>query len=188
MVAIPDTFWRMPDVHRSLNPTHAFAAWGKHARRYTEGHHHTLTMGLESPLGLMYQDDGYCLLIGVNYTVNTFHHVVEVAEGAPCLGKRSERYPIVLTDGRKTTGRTWSWREKACPLTGQGQYETDMQHRGLQNTTYVGQSRLILFRLQDCFEVVSNLLHTGARGFPPCKKCPIRPRTVAQTVPSDWQS
>ena len=26
---IPDTFWRIKGVYRSLNPTHPFAAWGK---------------------------------------------------------------------------------------------------------------------------------------------------------------
>ena len=35
--AIPQTFWQMEGVCRSLNPTHSFAAWGKHARTYTEG-------------------------------------------------------------------------------------------------------------------------------------------------------
>ena len=27
--AIPDFFWRMPGVRRSLDPTHPFAAWGQ---------------------------------------------------------------------------------------------------------------------------------------------------------------
>jgi len=74
--AIPDLFWRMPGVYRSLNPTHSFAAWGKNGRRYTEFHHRTLTMGPQSPLGLLYADGGSCLLLGVGYAVNTFHHVV----------------------------------------------------------------------------------------------------------------
>ncbi|HEY3415866.1 MAG TPA: AAC(3) family N-acetyltransferase, partial [Armatimonadota bacterium] len=59
--AIPDFFWRMPGVRRSLDPTHPFAAWGKHARRYTEFHHRTLTMGPQSPLGLLHADDGFGL-------------------------------------------------------------------------------------------------------------------------------
>ena len=45
---IADTFWRMPGVLRSLNPTHPFAAWGRHAERYTALHHRTLTMGMDS--------------------------------------------------------------------------------------------------------------------------------------------
>ena len=62
--AIPDCFWRMPGVRRSLDPTHPFAAWGRHARRYTQFHHRTLTMGPQSPLGQLYADDGFGLLLG----------------------------------------------------------------------------------------------------------------------------
>ncbi len=184
--AIPDTFWRMPNVYRTLNPTHAFAAWGKQAQLYTQGHHRTLTLGLQSPLGLLYQDDGYCLLIGVNYQVNTFHHVVEVLEKAPCLGKRSEAYPVILPNDRKVTGRTWGWRETPCPLTDEGQYETEMEVRGLHHKILVGNSQLMLFRLEDCFEMLSELLRTGKKDAPPCQHCLIRPRRVKETVASDW--
>lgn len=183
---IPDTFWRMPEVHRSLNPTHPFAAWGKHAKRYTENHHRELTLGLQSPLGLLYKDDGYCLLIGVNYKVNTFHHVVEMTQGAPCLGKRSEVYPVILPTNQKVMGRTWGWREASCPITDEGQYETEMHVRGLHQKILVGNSQFILFRLKDCFEVVSELLRTGKQNFPPCQNCSIRPRRVKETVLSDW--
>jgi len=31
--AIPDLFWRLPGVARSLDPTHPFAAWGQNAAR-----------------------------------------------------------------------------------------------------------------------------------------------------------
>ncbi|GAH16154.1 unnamed protein product, partial [marine sediment metagenome] len=104
--AIPDLFWRLPDVRRSLNPSHAFAAWGREARRYTEFHHRTLTLGPESPLGLLLADDGSCLLMGVGYAPNTFHHVVEMSTGAPCLGLRTTAHPVVLPDGRRVEGRT----------------------------------------------------------------------------------
>jgi aminoglycoside 3-N-acetyltransferase len=181
---IPDTFWRMPGVYRSLNPTHPFAAWGKHARRYTQFHHRTLTMGPHSPLGLLHADDGFCLLLGVDYAVNTFHHVVEMSVGVPCLGLRTEAYPVHLPDGRRVLGRTWGWREKLCPLTDENRYHDLMG--GLQKEIWVGPSRLILFRLRDCFAVVAGVLRQGRAGFPPCEHCPIRPRLVPATVESDW--
>ena len=56
--AIADLFWRLPGVQRSLDPTHPTAAWGKNAQRYTRGHHRTLTMGPESPLGLLGAEGG----------------------------------------------------------------------------------------------------------------------------------
>ncbi len=188
---IPDTFWRMSGVYRSLDPTHPFAAWGRHARRYTEFHHRTLTMGPQSPLGLLLSDDGYGLLLGVGYAANTFHHAVETATGAPCLGARTESYPVRLPDGRWVMGRTWGWRERPCPLTDRGSYGAEMQALGLQRVTLIGLCRATLFRLRDCFAVVADLLRKGRSGLPsgdlpPCSRCPIRTRRAPQTVTSDW--
>jgi aminoglycoside 3-N-acetyltransferase len=183
---IPDTFWRMPGVYRSFDPTHAVAGWGKHAARYIRSHHRTLTMSPDSPLGLLGREGGYGLLIGVGYEANTYHHVVESTTGAPCLGKRSEAYPVMLADGRLVQGRTWGWRGGMCPFTDGGRYPAEMAHRGLQSTVNVGTSRLTFFRLSDCFDVVNEFLQEGRDGFPPCRLCPVRPRVVPQTVETDW--
>lgn len=185
---IPETFWRMPGIYRSLDPTHPFAAWGRHARRYIEFHHRTLTLGPQSPLGLLHADDGFALLMGVDYTSNTFHHVVEMSLGVPCLGQRTEAYPVILPDGRRVMGRTWGWRENWCPFTDENRYFDLMEACGLQQETQVGGSRFILFRLRDCYGVVAEVLQQGRAGFPSCQQCPIRPRRVAQTVESDWDS
>lgn len=182
--AIANQFWRMPEVRRSLNPTHPVAAWGKHSLTYTRFHHRTLTMGPESPLGMLQRDGGYGLLLGVGYRSNTFHHVVETSTGAPCLGKRTEAYPLVLPDGRKVWGRTWGWRESACPINDAALYEDEMQSRQIE--THIGACRVILFRLDDCYQVIAAMLAQGKNGSPPCSRCSIRPRRLPQTVDSDW--
>jgi aminoglycoside 3-N-acetyltransferase len=182
--AIPDRFWRMPGVARSLNPTHAFAAWGRDGQSYTANHHRTLTMGPESPLGQLLRDDGYCLLLGVGYTSNTFHHVVEMSTGAPCLGLRTEAYPVVLPGGRRVTGRTWSWRGGSCPFTDRNRYADEMG--SLQRVATIGSCRAILYRLRDCYGIVAKILAHGKAGFPACRGCAIRPRRVPETVTSDW--
>lgn len=184
--AIPDAFWRMPGVERSLNPTHAFAAWGKHGKRYTEHHHRTVTMGLESPLGLLRADDGYGLLLGVDYRSNTFHHVVEMSLEMPCLGVRTESYPVRLVDGTIVEGRTWAWRNGRCPFTDEARYHDVIEARGLQREVMIGRSRVILFRLRDCFTVIAEILREGKDGLPPCSGCAIRPRQISRTVASDW--
>lgn len=183
---IPDAFWRLPAVHRSLHPTHSFAAWGRHARRYTQHHHRTLTCGPDSPLGLLGREAGYGLLLGVGYNVNTFHHVVEMSTAAPCLGRRTESLPMRLPDGREVQGRTWSWRDRGCPITDGTRYGPLMATRSLQSETRIGACRAVLFRLRDCFDLIAELLRTGVDGFPPCSGCPIRPRSGRTTVPSDW--
>lgn len=184
--AIPDLFWRMPGVWRSLDPTHPFAAWGRHARRYIEFHHRTLTMGPASPLGLLHADDGFGLLLGVDYHANTFHHVVEMTTGAPCLGRRTEAYPVRLPDGRTVLGRTWGWRERGCPLTDTASYQAEMEALGLHRQTNIGGCRATLFRLKDCFSVVASMLMNGRGSHPPCRACPIRPGRVPETTESDW--
>jgi len=186
--AIPDLFWRLPGVQRSLDPTHAIAAWGQDSRRYTQHHHRTLTMGLQSPLGMLYQDGGLGLLLGVGYGSNTFHHIVETAFEAPCLGLRSEVYPVRLPDGHLVQGRTWGWRESACPFTDQMAYPEMMESRGLHQVAYIGHCRATLFRLQDCFSVVADLLQHGKNGTPGCRACPIRPQRSPHSVESDWDS
>ena len=185
--AIPDTFWRRPNVQRSLNPTHPFAAWGKHAIRYTKDHHRTLTMGPMSPLGLLWQDNGFGLLLGTGYRTNTFHHVVEMSKEAPCLGQRTEAYPVRLSDGRVVEGRTWGWRAGSCPFTDEQRYVAMMENSGLQTETEIGNCRAILYRLRDCYDIVANILGSGLDDLPPCTQCPIRPRVTPRTVESDWQ-
>jgi aminoglycoside 3-N-acetyltransferase len=184
--AIPNAFWPMPDVQRSLDPTHPIAAWGRHAQRYTQLHHRTLTMGPASPLGLMLQDDGHVLLLGVDYTSNTFHHCVETTLNTPCLGKRCEAYAVQLPEGRRVMGRTWGWRNGECPFTDHNRYGDIMQARGLHRQAKIGECNATLFKMRDCFDVVSEILRNGRDGFPPCAGCPIRPRVVEHTVESDW--
>jgi aminoglycoside 3-N-acetyltransferase len=186
--AIPGAFWRMPGVHRSLDPTHPIAAWGQHAERYTQHHHRTLTMGSGSPLGLLNADRGYGLLLGIDTTYNTFHHVIETTLNVPCLGKRTEAYPVQLPDGRRVLGRTWGWRDGDCPFTDENRYGTIMAERGLQRQRVIGNCTATLFRLQDCFAVVAELLRDGGFGFPPCSGCAIRPRVNEHTVESDWDA
>lgn len=186
--AIPNAFWQRPDVHRSLNPTHAFAAWGARSAQYLEGHAQTLTLGADSPLGRLWQDKGYGLLIGVDYQVNTFHHVVETITGAPCLGRRTEAYPVRLPGGQLVLGRTWGWREAPCPLTRDGSYGETLARAGLERRTTIGTATLRLFRLADAFTVIARLLREGNSNVPPCSACLIRPRRVPQTVPSDWHT
>ncbi len=183
---IPETFWRLPQVYRSLDPTHPVAAWGKHAQRYTEHHHRTLTMGPESPLGMLGREGGYGLLLGIGFEANTYHHIVETSVGAPCLGRRTEAYPVRLPDGRDVLGRTWGWRNGECPFTDDGRYPAIMAERGLQCQAQIGHATATFFRLSDCFQVVAEILTEGMDGFPPCSGCPVRPRVVRQTVLSDW--
>ncbi|MFH0937921.1 MAG: AAC(3) family N-acetyltransferase [Planctomycetota bacterium] len=185
--AIPDYFWRQPGVLRTIDPSHPFAAWGKQAREFLKDHHRNITMSAESPLGRLWRSDGYALLLGVHYGPNTFKHVTEMTNNVPCLGARTEAYLVKLPDGRTVLGRTWGWREKNCPISEPGRHlQGEMERRGLHVKGNVAAANSILFKLDDCYKVLSEMLAKGFAGFPPCSACSIRPRHCAATVESDW--
>lgn len=184
---IPDIFWRMEGVHRSLNPTHAFAAWGHDAEKYTKDHHLTLTMGEDSPPGLLTRDGGYQLNMGTGHHTTTAKHLAETVNRSPCLGYRTEAYPVRLLNGRVVQHRTWGWRESSCPLTDSGEHiETNMERLGLQKKGHIGKCLVTYFSLRDLMKVIFALLDNGNDEFPPCSRCSIRPRKDGATCPSDW--
>ncbi|MCL4559232.1 MAG: AAC(3) family N-acetyltransferase [Chloroflexi bacterium] len=93
MGAIPEVFRNFPDVLRSDHPALSFAAWGKDARRITQGHTLDNCLGETSPLARLYDLDGWVLLLGVGYGNNTsfhlaeyrIHNPVQAFEGAPMI-------------------------------------------------------------------------------------------------------
>lgn len=177
---IPDTFWRREGVARSINPTHAFAAWGKDKERYTADHQKTSAMGPDSPLGRLMADGGYCLLLGVGYRSNTFHHHVESTTGAPCLLLRGEEYPVRLADGTERMAHTWSWRGGTCPITDMVAYGPRMA--AIDRVTKIGDAVINLYKLSDGYEVIAKCLREGIDGHPPCRECTIRPRICKWSV------
>jgi len=177
---IPDTFWRRPGVSRSINPTHAFAAWGKDHERYTADHQKTSAMGPDSPLGRLKEDGGYCLLLGTGYRSNTFHHHVESCEGAQCLRLRGEKFPVRLADGTEIMAHTWSWRGGRCNITDTASYAPLMAE--IDRSAKIGDATVNLYKLSEGYEVIARCLREGFNGNPPCKDCPVRPRVNKWTV------
>ncbi|MDP7978083.1 aminoglycoside N(3)-acetyltransferase [Bacillus sp. WLY-B-L8] len=78
MGKIVECFRTYPNTKRSNHPLHSFAAWGKHAKQIIDDHILTPSFGEQSPLGKMYDLDGYILLIGVDHDSNTSLHLSEV--------------------------------------------------------------------------------------------------------------
>lgn len=184
---IPETFRKLAGVWRSLNPTHAYCAWGRDAERYVNRHHLTLTMGPDSPQGILHREGGWCLFLGTDYSTNTFKHVVEMSTGAPCLGRRTVELPVRLPDGRFVGLRTWGYRGSRCPISDPNEHvEREMERRGLHIRGKIGQSQVILYRLRDFFGVLAEMLSAGYAVYPPCAQCPVRPNPTPFDVPSDW--
>ncbi len=80
---LTDMFRHHPGVHRSLHPTHSLSAFGKDAIEFTSGEEKSNTpCGKNGAYYKLWQRDAQILLIGVNFTRNTYIHGIEEWDGA----------------------------------------------------------------------------------------------------------
>lgn len=104
MGAVAEMFRKWPGTLRSDHPARSVAAWGKYAQYLTEGHDLSNIFGEGSPIGKLYELDGYVLLIGVGYDKNTSLHLADVRAQYP--GKHdSIEHSAILENGKRV------WKE-----------------------------------------------------------------------------
>ncbi len=88
---LPLVFWKMPDVLRSVNPTHSVCARGRLAHTMTAGHIMDDTaVGPHSPFMLLPKFKGKLLFIGDILNSCTFMHGIENIVKPPYLRKTSD--------------------------------------------------------------------------------------------------
>ena len=81
--ALTDMFRKRPGVHRSLHPTHSLAALGQEAAAFVAGEEQIDTpCGKNGAYYKLWQQNAQILLIGVNFTRNTYVHGIEEWDGA----------------------------------------------------------------------------------------------------------
>ncbi|NQX61103.1 AAC(3) family N-acetyltransferase [Paenibacillus qinlingensis] len=98
--ALTELFRKHPGVVRSLHPTHSVAAFGKDAESFIAGEEHLQTpCGVGGTYHKLWQRGAQILLIGVNFSRNTFIHGVEEWDGA--VGTISAEKTDLYTIGPK---------------------------------------------------------------------------------------
>ncbi len=113
MGAVAEMFRKWHGALRSSHPACSVAAWGKFAEFLTCEHDLSNAFGDGSPIGKLYDLDGYVLLIGVGYDKNTSLHLADVRADYPskhfCTdhsavmenGKRVwKAYEVLFVDGK----------------------------------------------------------------------------------------
>jgi aminoglycoside 3-N-acetyltransferase len=99
MGAIPELFRTFPAVLRSDHPVGSFAAKGKHATYLTADHRYERDMfGDHSPIGKLYELDGFILLMGPGHGNNTSLHLAEYRADFP-RKRVIQEASAVLVDG-----------------------------------------------------------------------------------------
>ena len=83
MGRVPELFRTWPGAKRSNHPTSSFAALGPHSAFVTEEQDLEDALGDASPLGKLYELDGYVLLLGVGHGNNTSLHLAETRARIP---------------------------------------------------------------------------------------------------------
>jgi aminoglycoside 3-N-acetyltransferase len=102
MGTIAELFRTLPKTKRSLHPQVSFSALGEQAERITKNHPLTPQLGLESPLGKLYEASSKVLLLGVGYENATCFHLAETM----ITGMNEKKYgaPMMIEGERK-----WQW-------------------------------------------------------------------------------
>ena len=100
MGVVPELFRTWPGALRSEHPAFSLAALGPDAEFLTSDHSLTEDAGDDSPLGKLYELDGYVLLLGVDHWNNTSLHLSEYRADYP--GKRYvPTGSAMLVDGKR---------------------------------------------------------------------------------------
>ena len=176
---VTEVFRKMPGVYRSADPCHATSVWGKDALSYVKDHHKIPTVAQDCPIGKLELQGGYVMTISCEPAV-TLMHVVEYTNHVPCLGCRSEEYEGILADGRHVRLRTWGWRKGHCNALDTPKIFETMRQSGEMKEALLGNARICLFPCSAYRKAYEPLIKAN------CPQCPVRPRVVPMTVPSDW--
>jgi aminoglycoside 3-N-acetyltransferase len=100
MGVVPELFRHWPGAVRSGHPAFSLTALGPQAQYLTADHSLTEDAGDDSPLGKLYQLDGFVLLLGVDHWNNTSLHLAEFRADYP--GKKYlPTGSAMLIDGKR---------------------------------------------------------------------------------------
>ena len=100
MGAVAEMFRKWPGTLRSDHPARSVAAYGKYADFLTREHNLTNIFGEGSPIGKLYELNGYVLLVGVGYDKNTSLHLADVRAEYP--GKHNcTEHSAIMENGER---------------------------------------------------------------------------------------
>ncbi|MBC7327483.1 AAC(3) family N-acetyltransferase [bacterium] len=157
MGRIPDTFWRMEGVKRSLHPTHSVAAWGKEKDWLIADHEKCpSSCGKGTPFHKLCQANGKILLLGVTHSSNTTLHTVEDANGCPTRGCFPFYPQVIDYEGRILTVPTYPH----LPDLPRNYEKVDgiCKEKGIQREVKIGNALCKLVEAGKMFQILSQFV------------------------------
>jgi len=98
---LPELFRNHPASIRSSHPHVSFAASGPHALSFLASHPLDDGFGMASPLGRLYTENGWVLMLGTGYSTCTILHLAERLANFPGKHWREEGAPILNERGKR---------------------------------------------------------------------------------------
>lgn len=172
--ALPSAFLKLPNVERSLHPTHSVSAIGPKAHYITEAHHTaTSTFGIGSPWERFLKLDGKLLGLGVNMGPITFYHLLEDILGKtfplsvhlkeiyelPCRARNGEviKVSVVPFDPNYT-----SWRiDDPSREDLRNYFWNEFERAGILTIGRVGQAKSWISSARLFYEHLRSLMYKG---------------------------
>ena len=146
-------FLRNDAVLRSNHPLYSFAAWGKYAKLICDKHPLHFALGKDSPLGKIYEMNGYCILLGCEYEACTMFHMAEYQE---------DIFPVKLVSAPIESNHRILWKD----LLDIEQHNENfseigevMEDRKIVKTAYIANSKCHFFSAREAVNLASTYFH-----------------------------
>lgn len=166
MGLLTEIFRRMPDVIRSVHPTHSVAVWGRGARTIVADHHLAATpCGVGSPFARLLEQHGKILLLGAEMDSLTFFHTVEemLESQFPISPFTGEVFVLSSRDrdGVLVSTRTRLFEPAVSRRRNLGTLARALRQRGALREMRIGQVRAALVSADDVLATVASLAGAG---------------------------
>ena len=170
MGLVSEVFRRMPDVVRSIHPTHPAAAWGDRAEALVAEHWRATTpCGVGSPYHRLLECDGRILFLGADVTSLTFFHTAEalLGDGWPVSPFTEETFRLttLASDGTAHVTETRLFEPAVSRRRNLEKLLPELLARGAWKQSRVGRLTIAMVRARDVLDAVAALAARGIHAY-----------------------